>query len=275
MTTYNSPLVSCIYCREIKSAKGIFTHYIVSHTDAGRTRNKDNLQKSSIKACSVNDKKFKDIRNKYESSPAVCQLCKAPLSYEHRHDKFCSKNCSGTASGLGRTPAMREKQKVTLRQTYINKGFIPKDLRPKKTPKLLFRTCSKCGHVDSTYGRAGFHSLECLFCQRNTGYRVACRFKFNLKDFPDEFDLSLLTERGMFSPKDNPKGVSRDHLLSCHFGKANKIDPKIMSHPANCKLVLQSENSKKHKTSSISYDELLLRIAEWDAKYKHGALVPT
>ena len=35
---YNSPLVSCIVCREIKSAKGIFSHFMGTHTIAGNEK---------------------------------------------------------------------------------------------------------------------------------------------------------------------------------------------------------------------------------------------
>lgn len=31
MTQYLSPLVSCLVCREVKSAKGLFTHILHSH----------------------------------------------------------------------------------------------------------------------------------------------------------------------------------------------------------------------------------------------------
>jgi hypothetical protein len=33
---YLSPLVSCLECREIKSSKGIFSHFIAAHTEAGK-----------------------------------------------------------------------------------------------------------------------------------------------------------------------------------------------------------------------------------------------
>lgn len=56
-------------------------------------------------------------------------------------------------------------------------------------------------------------------------------------------------------------------MLSISYGKKHKIDPSILSHPANCKLMLQSENKAKQHYSSITLTELLLRIQEWDAKY--------
>jgi len=59
-------------------------------------------------------------------------------------------------------------------------------------------------------------------------------------------------------------GVSRDHLYSVYDGFSNKIDPKILKHPANCRLMIHSENSRKHKTSSITLNELKERIKIWD-----------
>ena len=98
-------------------------------------------------------------------------------------------------------------------------------------------------------------------------YRLLCTFKFNLKDYPDEFDFKILNEHGMFHPVKNPKGVSRDHILSVQFGKDNQIDPRIISHPANCRLILQSENTRKGSNSNITLEELLVKIEEWDRKY--------
>jgi hypothetical protein len=51
-------------------------------------------------------------------------------------------------------------------------------------------------------------------------------------------------------------------------GFRNKINPKIISHPANCNLLLFSDNSIKKDNSSITMEELLKRIENWDKKYK-------
>lgn len=103
-------------------------------------------------------------------------------------------------------------------------------------------------------------------------YRKECEFSFNLSDFPNEFDFNLIEENGWYSPSNSSKpnlyGVSRDHMLSVKYGWENKIDPKIIKHPANCKLVLQSDNVSKGTDCSITYDELIERIKEWDSKYK-------
>ena len=49
---------------------------------------------------------------------------------------------------------------------------------------------------------------------------------------------------------------------------SNNVDPKILSHPANCRLIKHSENIKKHKLSYISLEELLEKIKEFNSKYK-------
>lgn len=101
-------------------------------------------------------------------------------------------------------------------------------------------------------------------------YRLDANFKFNLADYPDEFDFTLIKKYGWYSPtnkKNNLGGVSRDHMLSVREGFEQGIDPKLLAHPANCKLMIHNENVSKHKTSSISLIELLQRIETFDKKY--------
>lgn len=98
-------------------------------------------------------------------------------------------------------------------------------------------------------------------------YGCNCKFKFNLGDFLDEFDLKKV--RGIYHLKNNKSkdGYTRDHMYSIFDGFKNNIDPKIISHPANCQLITMSENSKKKDKSCITLDELLERIRLWNIKY--------
>jgi Mor family transcriptional regulator len=98
-------------------------------------------------------------------------------------------------------------------------------------------------------------------------YRQLCEFKFNLNDYPDKFDFTLIEQYGWYKAKNrgnNLGGVSRDHMYSIKDGYINNIDPKIISHPANCNLIRHPENSKKRSNSSITLEELFKRINEWD-----------
>jgi hypothetical protein len=106
-----------------------------------------------------------------------------------------------------------------------------------------------------------------------TTYRNQCKFRFNLFHYPNEFELDLIKKWGFYSPtnkKNNLEGVSRDHIYTVYDGYKNNIDPKILAHPANCRLIKQNENSKKHKKSLITLEELKKKIYIWDSKYMAG-----
>ncbi len=97
-------------------------------------------------------------------------------------------------------------------------------------------------------------------------YRQLCEFKFNLKDHPNKFDFTLIKEHGWYKAKnrgDNPDGISRDHMYSINDGFKNNVDPYYLSHPANCRLIKQKDNSKKRDKSCITLKELITRVSEW------------
>ena len=101
-------------------------------------------------------------------------------------------------------------------------------------------------------------------------YRLDSAFKFNVFHYPAEFDIAMITELGWYSAKNrgnNAEGVSRDHILSVRFGFDNDIDPQVVAHPANCRLMKQRDNASKSLKSSLTLDELEERIKEWDRKY--------
>ena len=81
----------------------------------------------------------------------------------------------------------------------------------------------------------------------------------------------MIKQYGWYKAKNhgnNLNGVSRDHMYSVKDGFINNVDPKIISHPANCRLLCHSKNASKGAGSCISLDELLCRIEKWNKKYK-------
>lgn len=101
-------------------------------------------------------------------------------------------------------------------------------------------------------------------------YRADCAFKFNLKDYPEEFDFTLIEKYGWYRPKnrgDNLNGISRDHAVSIKYGFDNALPSEHLSHPANCVLMQHGKNVSKYSSNSISYQDLLVRIKIWDNKY--------
>lgn len=99
-------------------------------------------------------------------------------------------------------------------------------------------------------------------------YCAAASFKHGFKT-NCENQKALLREYGIFNPRDtgkNTKGCVRDHLLSRRYGFDNNIDPDIISHHANCEIVLHSENVRRSNTNDnqITLEELLERIENWN-----------
>lgn len=94
-------------------------------------------------------------------------------------------------------------------------------------------------------------------------YRQECQFKFDVYRYPNIPGFQLLSNNDWYS-KNNRTGLQRDHMLSISYGWKNKIDPSIISHPANCEILLADDNIKKGPTCSISLEELNQRILSWD-----------
>ena len=114
-------------------------------------------------------------------------------------------------------------------------------------------------------------TYESLKGKEGYNFRQKCKFKFNVYTFPEYFDLKLLEEYGWYSARnkgDNFNGIVRDHIYSIHDGRKNNIDPIILSHPANCRLIRHIDNIKKHKNSDITIEELYTKIKEFEETYK-------
>lgn len=281
-------LTSCIVCRKEYSSKGIFCHYdrahlgkVYFHGNHGKyddKRYKDKISKAA------SEKRLKKLGEK-TSHLVNCYKCKKDFSvieYENKFPSkekyFCSLSCANS----------KTHSKITKEK--ISKALLGKSLRNNRPPKNI--CCKTCG-TDISNTNSPMHSIRlCDSCKnikdeiKNrlrleklsdksengfTFYRSQCNFKFNLSDYPDEFDFTLIEKYGWYKPVNrgnNLGGVSRDHMVSCRYGFYNGIDPTIISHPANCKLLRHSDNISKGKKNSLTIDELLLRIEKWDAKYQ-------
>ena len=56
-------------------------------------------------------------------------------------------------------------------------------------------------------------------------------------------------------------------MISINYGFQNDIDPKLISHPANCQLIQHTENNKKNDSCSISLEDLYNRINHFEILY--------
>ena len=197
---------------------------------------------------------------------------------------YCCRSCANS----------REKSLDSKKKTSESLKAYMRSINRKPSEDIFLegRVCQNCGKV--------FHSrkIKQTFCCNKCGaeyrnrkhyealldgctdverikliqdiYRKQCNFKFALNAYPDEFEFALITENGWYKAKnhgDNLKGVSRDHMFSVNDGFRLKIDPYLISHPANCSLMVHPKNSSKSNNSSITFDELKERIAKWEEKY--------
>jgi len=216
--------------------------------------------------------KIDKIRKDYKDNPKYCFSCNSKIPYYKRKNTFCNHSCKAkyinTTRKLVNRKAYSEQAIKNLREA--NRKSKGGDINYEQNPSK----CSRC-NKDLVYQKRNYKycSRECI--RENPkdlkNYRVSCRFKFSLNDYPEEFDFNLIKENGWYSPtnkNNNLTGVSRDHMFSVRNGFELAIDPNIIGHPANCRLMLHTDNFKKKDKSSIFISELIRRINKWDIKYK-------
>lgn len=189
-----------------------------------------------------------------------CKKCNNVFYVEYREGQtpppniFCSRSCANS------------------------RGPRSEDFKSKIRAKLLKNNINTCLCCNTSFSgkRKKYCSKKCISEYRKINwddykrYRNECAFKFSLNHYPNEFNFDLIEKYGWYLPKnrgDNLNGVSRDHMISIKYGYENNIDPKIISHPANCMLLRHNDNVSKHKKCSLTIEQLLEKIQIWDTKY--------
>ena len=188
----------------------------------------------------------KNAINKEEYRKTCSCECAHKLTYLHTNKQ--SKN-----SKISKSLTKLNKQEYTKVCEFCGKIFI--------TNKKHQNCCSKSCGCKNKYKTTRTIKDE---------YKRACCFTFALNNFPDAFDFDLVNEFGWYKAKNhgnNLYGISRDHIYSQNDGLKNLIDPYIISHPANCKLLQHSQNASKCNRSDITIDDLIQKIRKWHSKY--------
>ena len=135
--------------------------------------------------------------------------------------------------------------------------------------KIVTCKCQNCNKFGS-YRKQTWYCNDCKHCYTESG-RAQYIFTFNVYHYPELFDLEFLNKHGFRKTKGkklNINGVSRDHKVSVSEALKNNYDPYYIKHPLNCELMLHSENQKKSTKSSLSYEELVKMVDEFDSKRK-------
>lgn len=247
---------SCIVCKKSYSSLGIDTHFMRSH---GNEDEKRLFEKATLSIKS----KSKKIQKIYLENPNNCKWCNKILEYNKRHNLFCGPSCRAK-----QTNSERIKNGYSL--SPVSRDNIRFKLAKIVGPysKVRFQSCKFC----QTYFRATTTKTVCDNCQHLKWYnnKDQYSFKFNVFDYPDLFDLGLLSKVGWVSfggkrgGQKNPNGLSRDHKVSVNEAKLKGHDPYYISHPCNCQLIPMDQNNKKKTKSSISFSELVKMVDEYD-----------
>lgn len=219
----------------------------------------------------------------YKEYDVICSCCGNHLKIKEREGKFdptkkyyCSRSCANTHH---RT----EESKRKIREIILNKLRDSDSFKFEHNAKL-YKFKKVCPHCKNEFYTNDDHQIccsricskryrdlkECVNKDKMSIYRNQCSFKFGISLYPDEFDFELIKKNGWYHAKnhgDNLNGVSRDHMYSVKEGFNNSVDPYIISHPANCQLMLHSDNESKHNKCSITLEELKKRVDFWNIKY--------
>lgn len=221
--------------------------------------------------CKENTNKKFGLLKKFD---VVCETCGNKFQVEEREKQypkkeryFCSVSCSCKySSNINKKVKVKKIKEKRLKYIQEHNIGIKYDY-----------ICKNC-NIDFQHKDKNriFCSMKCrrdYDRKRMTDKRIyesLSSFKFSLSDFPDEFDFNLIKEHGWYQASnrgDNLTGVSRDHMYSVKKGFENNIPPYYISHPANCKLLIHTENFKKLDFCSITLDELVERVNNWNEKY--------
>lgn len=209
----------------------------------------------------------------YLLDPKKCLNCDNIIQYSLRRNKFCGSSCNAKFNNPKKTYTWGNKISKSIRKYLVDSG-IRNSIDDVGKYEIHCKYCH--GIFIRDRNDVKFCSILCRKSFRRISidefqsYRIDCNFKFNLADYPNEFDFSLIERHGWYSPsnkKNNLGGISRDHIFSVREGFEMGIDPKIISHPANCRLMIHSDNISKNRKSDITYEELLERIIDFDKKY--------
>lgn len=219
----------------------------------------------------------------YLLNPKKCKNCGNIILFEKARDgiDFCGHSCSATLNNKNKKGIkynLTEKgRQALIDSAYKNLLFDKKHLFLKE--KMIYHEnpnrCLNCDKIlEFKFRNRIYCNITCKkeYHQKNLSdyrmYYLLSKFKFSLKDYG--FDFGLVEKHGWYKAKnngDNVEGVSRDHMFSIKEGFRRLINPLLISHPANCELIINRNNQSKCDNCSISLEELLKRIDVFDKTY--------
>jgi hypothetical protein len=264
-------------------------------TDKRKISKIDYEKKNGSKNCFCDNECFKEHRKKTSWKKCKCCLCGKEFIRKVREingNTFCSHSCSAKVTNKERKGKYKVINKIQKRVCKCGAKFESNRyykkctscrIKESKNNSLIINgkceTISKCNICGEKYIYSTTKNRYCSDkCKKKylkekmkyAQYRELCEFGFGIRTYIDEFDYDIVKKYGWYCTdkgKENYGGVSRDHIYSVMDGFKNKISPEIISHPANCQLIRQKDNSSKYDKSEITIDKLNEKIKYWNEKY--------
>jgi hypothetical protein len=267
-------MVECIRCKEL-----IKDYYYKRH-------HRNCVKRKECPECKTILSDFKyDSHVRRCNKEFICKGCNIIHNGKYYNLDFCSKFC-------GRSFSRKSKEQKTL--TLINclncntaifidyerkiKYYCKNCKKPKIKNKILKnkivenKICINCNvNKPKKYYKLCEDCKKIKYSEYEI-YKKSCLFTHNINKFPNEYDFDLIKKYGWYKvtknkEENNLKGVSRDHIYSISEGFKNNINPNIIKHPANCRLIRHNENQSKGFKCNITIEELIQKIEEWNKKY--------
>lgn len=194
-----------------------------------------------------------------------CLVCDTEFSVSYKDQKFCSRSCSSKYNNTNKVKSKETILKIsnTLKLNSLSKKKIVGEFSRVKTCK-----CQSCGTI-GIYRKQQRYCNNCSHMYSESG-RAKFAFTFNVYNHPDLFDLSLIETYGWRKTKGknkNTNGISRDHKVSVRDSIKYNYDSYYIKHPLNCELMRHNDNQSKGTKSSITYEELVKLVNDYDASH--------
>lgn len=200
-----------------------------------------------------------------------CEKCNKHMVVKYGSGRFCDVKCARSFSTYKKRNEINSKISLKMKGRKLSSEHKKKIIHYAQRTEKNCLNCDRKMYLLPSDDRK-FCTSKCwiTYTEKNKEkyilYRQRCNFDFDMSEYTDKFDITLLEQHGWYSPSNkgnNLKGVSRDHMFSVKSGFEMNINPEVIKHPANCKIMLHTENQKKNKKNSITLEELLLRIKNW------------
>lgn len=285
-------MLKCQTCnKSFKTINGLNGHQ--------RMHGKSKGTLSQIYCCSILTKQIVNVNYLKVHDESYIQKQQSKINCKHCNNEFipgysslfCSHSCSASYHNTKRVITKGRKKLFScikcntkfLTSIRSNPAKTKCDLckKPVKSINCNAQENIFCGPYSKIYIRKCYHCKDTFISRKKLKYcpehkefysdsaKQGFKFKFNVYDYPNLFDLESLNQFGWFSPggkygKWNPSGLSRDHKVSVNESIRNNYDPFYITHPLNCDLIPHSINNKKKTKSSISYQDLISIVDEYE-----------